>query len=263
MDPILPTAPVTLLTNARIYTMDPTSPQAEAIAWQGDRLLAVGSRDDVAEPGRCRRPGHRRRGPHGAARPDRYAYPLHVVRGGAAAGGPGRACLAWTRRCAWWASGRRRRPPGTWVRGHGWDNNLWAPTDLPHPRRPGPRGPRPSRAAEPQGRPQHLGQQRWRWNGPGITRDTAGPPRRAHRARRRRRARTACSTRAPPMTWSTAWCERARRAARPGSTPLRLAIANAQRAGLTGFHDCEDRRRLRRLRRARSSGRPAHARAAR
>src|SRR4051794_27329188 len=49
MDPTPNTAPVTLLTNARIYTMDPTRPQAEAIVWQGDRIVAVGSREAMAE----------------------------------------------------------------------------------------------------------------------------------------------------------------------------------------------------------------------
>ena len=40
--------PATILRNARIYTMDPRRPTAVALAWRGDRLLAVGPADEVA-----------------------------------------------------------------------------------------------------------------------------------------------------------------------------------------------------------------------
>ncbi|MFN3723441.1 MAG: amidohydrolase [Paracoccaceae bacterium] len=39
--------PDLILTNARILTMDPAHPRAEAIALSGDRILAVGSRSDI------------------------------------------------------------------------------------------------------------------------------------------------------------------------------------------------------------------------
>jgi len=39
--------PHLILTNARILTMDPARPRAEAIALDGERILAVGSRDEV------------------------------------------------------------------------------------------------------------------------------------------------------------------------------------------------------------------------
>jgi predicted amidohydrolase YtcJ len=36
-----------LLLNARIYTLDPGTPTAEAIAFDRDRILAVGSQDEI------------------------------------------------------------------------------------------------------------------------------------------------------------------------------------------------------------------------
>ncbi|HSG57228.1 MAG TPA: amidohydrolase, partial [Paracoccaceae bacterium] len=42
-----PTA-TTIITNARVLTMDPTCPRAEAVALTDDRILAVGSVDRIA-----------------------------------------------------------------------------------------------------------------------------------------------------------------------------------------------------------------------
>jgi predicted amidohydrolase YtcJ len=42
------TAADILITNARVLTMDPTRPRAEALAIQGNRIIRVGSKDDVA-----------------------------------------------------------------------------------------------------------------------------------------------------------------------------------------------------------------------
>lgn len=39
--------PATLYTNARIYTMDREQPEAEALLAEGDRIVAVGSRDEI------------------------------------------------------------------------------------------------------------------------------------------------------------------------------------------------------------------------
>ena len=39
--------PSLILTNARILTMDPARPRAEAIALAGDRIAALGSRADI------------------------------------------------------------------------------------------------------------------------------------------------------------------------------------------------------------------------
>ena len=37
-----------LITNARVLTMDPDRPRADALAIKGNRILRVGSVDDVA-----------------------------------------------------------------------------------------------------------------------------------------------------------------------------------------------------------------------
>jgi predicted amidohydrolase YtcJ len=42
------TAADILITNARVLTMDPARPRAEALAIQGNRIIRVGSEDDVA-----------------------------------------------------------------------------------------------------------------------------------------------------------------------------------------------------------------------
>ena len=131
--------------------MDPTNPQAEAIAWQGDQIFAVGSRDAVAQPADTA---------------------VRVIDAGGRTVIPG--LIDSHIHFTWYAAGLRRvnlegvysldevlrlvgeraaaQAPGTWVRGHGWDHNRWG-TKFPHPRRPGPGGARPSRAAQPQGRP--------------------------------------------------------------------------------------------------------------
>ena len=38
-----------LIENARVLTMDPANPRADALAIAGDRILAVGPRDAVAQ----------------------------------------------------------------------------------------------------------------------------------------------------------------------------------------------------------------------
>lgn len=40
-----------LYANARIYTMDPEQPRADTMLVEGDRIAAIGSRDDLAAPG--------------------------------------------------------------------------------------------------------------------------------------------------------------------------------------------------------------------
>ena len=42
------TAADILITNARVLTMDPARPRAEAVAIAGNRIIRVGSLDDVA-----------------------------------------------------------------------------------------------------------------------------------------------------------------------------------------------------------------------
>ena len=46
--PAMPTRATTIITNARILTMDPDHPRAEAVALRHDRILALGSTADIA-----------------------------------------------------------------------------------------------------------------------------------------------------------------------------------------------------------------------
>ena len=121
---------VTILHNIRAYTMDPTLPQAEALAWRGERLLAVGSRAAMAAlagpraqtldgGGRTVLPGlidahiHFMWYAWGLLRVDLEAVP---------------SLGAALQRVA------ERVPalePGAWVRGSGWNNNLWQPNGFP------------------------------------------------------------------------------------------------------------------------------------
>src|SRR4051812_3016638 len=123
-------APSTLLINARVYTMDPAHPMAEAVAWRGDRIVSVGSsREATYAIG------------HGAT----------IIDAGGRTVLPGLidAHIHFT----WYARSLRQvdldgvpsleeslrrvgaraaaQAPGTWVQGHGWDNNLWTPPDFP------------------------------------------------------------------------------------------------------------------------------------
>ncbi len=121
---------VTILYNVRAYTMDPATPQAEALAWRGERLLAVGSRTAVAATAG---PGAR------------------MVDGGGRIVLPG--LIDAHIHFMWYAWGLLRvdlegvpslgaalqrvedrvatLEPGAWVRGSGWNNNLWQPNGFP------------------------------------------------------------------------------------------------------------------------------------
>ena len=229
------TEPTTLLTNARVYTMDPARPQAEALAWRGNRIIAVGS--------------------------NREAY--HAAGAGATqidAGGrtviPGLidAHIHFT----WYARALRNvdltgatsleealrrvgeraaaQAPGAWVRGHGWDNNLWTPPTFP------------TRADLDRVAPHNPvllsrkdGHSIW-VNGlalarAGVTRATPDPPgARIGRDADGEPNGLLFEGAAERLVYAVfeeqddpaGWLE-----------TLRTAIANAQRAGLTGFHNCE------------------------
>ncbi len=235
MDPIPNNAPVTLLTNARIYTMDPTQPQAEALVWQGDRIVAVGNRDAMAE---------------------RADTATTVIDAGGRTVIPG--LIDSHIHFTWYAAGLRRvnlegvnsldealrligeraatQAPGTWVRGHGWDHNRWG-TDFP------------TRADLDRVTPQHPvllsrkdGHSIWvnslALARAGVTRDTPDPA--GGRVGRdangdpsgiffEESAEDLVSRVLEEQDDPEAWLD-----------TLRLAIAKAQQAGLTGFHNCED-----------------------
>jgi predicted amidohydrolase YtcJ len=121
---------VTILHNARVHTMDPRRPTATALAWRGDRLLAVGPPEEVAATAG---PGAR------------------VIDAGGQTVIPG--LIDAHIHFMWYAAGLLRvdlegvadldtalarvaarattTPEGAWVRGSGWNNNLWQPNRFP------------------------------------------------------------------------------------------------------------------------------------
>jgi predicted amidohydrolase YtcJ len=118
-----------VVTNAMVYTADAAHPRAEALAVRGDRILFVGSNAGAAALA----------GP-GTARIDAGGRPLY----------PGfidahahlrnlslilatldlRGIRSYNSLVALVAARARQAPPGTWIRGRGWDQNLWG-TDFP------------------------------------------------------------------------------------------------------------------------------------
>lgn len=122
--------PATILRDVRVYTMNPDQPEATALAWRGERLLAVGPLEavqDAAGPG------------------------ARVLKGGGQTVLPG--LMDAHIHFMWYAEGLLRvdlegvpslalalervaarteaSAPGAWVRGSGWNNNLWTPGTFP------------------------------------------------------------------------------------------------------------------------------------
>lgn len=113
-----------LLTNGRVYTMDPAVPFAQAVAIRGNRVVAVGTARRLQEAygagsrvvdlgGRAAMPGFIDAHVHFLE----YALSLHQVRLEDARSEEDAA-----RRVAERA---RRQPAGEWVVGRGWNKNLW------------------------------------------------------------------------------------------------------------------------------------------
>jgi predicted amidohydrolase YtcJ len=108
-----------LLFNACIYTQDPSQPQVSAILLQGERILAIGTEAQTlpAEErldleGRVVIPGLTDAHLH----LEHFALGLQKV-----------DCETPTRQeCLQRVAERcRQTPPGQWVLGHGWNQNLW------------------------------------------------------------------------------------------------------------------------------------------
>ena len=129
MQAAMPTAGL-ILTNAKIWTGDPSRPQAEAIAVVGDRVLAAGA---IGEIDSLR--GPKTRVVDAAGRrvvPGFNDSHLHFVMGGAQLDSVALKDAAspeeFSRRI-----GERARatPKGEWVLGGNWDDQRWSPPRLP------------------------------------------------------------------------------------------------------------------------------------
>jgi predicted amidohydrolase YtcJ len=122
-------SPITVIENARVYTLDRELPRAEAIAVQDGRIIAVGSRDELRSLG-----GEVRRVDVGgrAVIPgliDAHIHLLDYSRSLARVNLDGVTSREEALRIV--AETARQIEPGRWVRGGGWNNNLWSPTDFP------------------------------------------------------------------------------------------------------------------------------------
>src|SRR2546428_1115886 len=163
-----------VLLGGAVVTEDPAHPEAEAVAVRGDSILAVGRNDEV---GRRAGPAARRIDLRGAmVVPGLIDAHRHVRSLGEELANLDLHGVTSVEEVARQVKARGARlPPGSWVTGRGWDQNLW----------PGKRFPdhRPLTAASPE-RAVWLG----RVDGhascanlramqiAGVTRDTADPP---------------------------------------------------------------------------------------
>jgi hypothetical protein len=113
-----------VIVNARIYTMDPRNPVAEAIAIRGDRIAMVGSRWDA----------DRLEGPSTRvidATGDAIVPGLHDAHGHVLGLGAARETLdlqgtaSYARIVEMVGARAARARPGEWITGRGWDQNDW------------------------------------------------------------------------------------------------------------------------------------------
>lgn len=127
--PVYNTLEVTLVENARIYTMDRHHPQAEAIAMREGRVIAVGRTAELAQvPGVTRRIDAGGR----AVIPGLIDAHIHFL---AYSRSLNKIDLAGVRSKE--EALRRVEEkaqalgPGRWIVGGGWNNNLWSPNSYP------------------------------------------------------------------------------------------------------------------------------------
>ncbi|SRR5579863_7310520 len=113
-----------IVTGARIYTVDPAHPMAEALAVRGSRLVFVGS---ASEAQVLRGPSTRVVDVHGSTvipgMVDAHAHLLDVGQTLRQVDLSGTA--TYDEVIARVAERARVTPPGTWIRGWGWDQNRW------------------------------------------------------------------------------------------------------------------------------------------
>lgn len=126
---ILHAPETTLIHNACIYTMDPHTPQAEALAIREGKIVAVGSTRDLESiPGITRRIDAGGR----AIIPgliDAHLHFLAYARSLALVNLDGVRSKDEVLRMV--AERAEQLGPGHWVMGGGWNNNLWSPPDYP------------------------------------------------------------------------------------------------------------------------------------
>lgn len=120
---------VTILHNARIYTVDASRPMAEAIAFQDGTLLAVGASGDVLAqfPDAERIDGEGRTVVPGLI--DAHAHLIGLGQSLLQADLVGTAAV--DEAIARLAAFERDLPDGAWLQGRGWDQNEWPGAEFP------------------------------------------------------------------------------------------------------------------------------------
>jgi predicted amidohydrolase YtcJ len=118
-----------IVRNARVWTVDPEHPTAEAIAIEGERITAVGSNADID---RARTPATRVVDAGGGfVLPGFNDAHLHLMMGATQLTSIDVASVSspeeFARRVDDWAGSAS----GKWVRGGGWDEQAWTPPVLP------------------------------------------------------------------------------------------------------------------------------------
>ncbi len=119
-----------VIVNAKIWTGNPAQPEAEAVALAGNRIVAVGTTDEVV-----------RTKPQSASQLDlggRRMLPgfndahVHFYAGGANLTGPqlrySKSQLEFRETLGIYA---RKQPKGRWITGGNWDHENWTPAQLP------------------------------------------------------------------------------------------------------------------------------------
>jgi len=112
-----------LFEDGAIYTLDAGRPQADALAVSGDRIIAVGRRDEL----RAAYPGWRRRSLEGrAVLPAFTDGHIHLAAYGLSLSSINlRDCRSLREAVDRVAAAAARARPGEWIRGGRWDKNLW------------------------------------------------------------------------------------------------------------------------------------------
>jgi hypothetical protein len=119
-----------LLINGKVWTVDPKQQQAEAVAIQGNRIVAVGSTSEIlklktADSGVINLEGKR-------VLPGFNDAHVHFYSGGANLAGPqlrySKSEQDFRDTVAAYA---RRQPKGRWITGGSWDEQNWTPARLP------------------------------------------------------------------------------------------------------------------------------------
>ena len=119
-----------IVTNARVWTVDPAHPDAEAIAIRGDRIVEVGTRAAVDA---WRGPSTRTIDAGG-----RLVLPgfddahIHLLTGGMQLTNVDLKDAASPAEFARRIGERARSTPGEWILGGNWDEQAWTPAQLAH-----------------------------------------------------------------------------------------------------------------------------------